>query len=272
MGKDLWRLIRHGPATGAVNMAVDEAIARASAEGLTPPTLRFYAWEPPCVSLGRHQPLAAVDVSRCAELGYDIVRRPTGGRAILHTDELTYSLAAAQGHPLMGGLVLDVYLRLAAGLVEGMRKLGVAAEPAPGTSRPGSDVSAACFEVPSAYEIMAGGKKLLGSAQSRRAGYVLQHGSLPLRGDLARLIECLVLSSEAERNSLMGSLTEHATTLENAAGRPVLFEEACDAITAGFEFALEIELVQDDLTKAERSWASDLARDKYGDPNWTERT
>jgi lipoate-protein ligase A len=265
-------LLRHGLATGAVNMAVDEAIARAVAGDLVPPTLRFYAWEPPCISLGRHQSLAAVDVRRCTELGYDIVRRPTGGRAILHTDELTYSLAAAQSHPLMGGLVLDAYLRLAAGLVEGLRRLGVEAEPAPGTSRPGPDVSAACFEVPSPYEIMADGKKLMGSAQNRRSGFVLQHGSLPLRGDLTRLIECLVLSSEVESDNLRRSLTEHATTLEKAAGRAIAFEEARDAIAAGFESALGIELLPDDLTQAEQNWALELARDKYGHPDWTERT
>jgi lipoate-protein ligase A len=253
-------------------MAVDEAIARAVVEGLAPPTLRFYAWEPPCVSLGRHQPVAALNAARCAELGYDIVRRPTGGRAILHTDELTYSFAARQDDPLMAGLVLDVYLRLATGLVEGLQRLGVEAEPAPGTSRPGPDVSAACFEVPSAYEIVAGGRKLLGSAQSRRAGYVLQHGSLPLRGDLARLIDCLVLASAAEREKLRRSLTEHATTLEEAAGRSIGFDEAGDALAAGFESALAIELVAEELTEPEQAWALELERDKYGHPDWTERS
>jgi lipoate-protein ligase A len=267
-----WRLLRHGLATGAANMAADEAIARAVAERLAPPTLRFYAWEPPCVSLGRHQPIAAVNAARCGQLGYDIVRRPTGGRAILHTDELTYSIAARQDDPLMGGLVMDVYLRLAAGLVDGLQRLGVDAMAAPGTSRAGPDVSAACFEVPSAYEIVAGGRKLLGSAQSRRAGYVLQHGSLPLRGDLARLIDCLVLSSPDERERLRNSLTRHATTLERAAGRPVGFDEASEALAAGFQDALGIVFVEDDLTEVEQTWALELTQEKFGHPDWTERT
>jgi len=213
-----------------------------------------------------------VDVKRCADLGYDIVRRPTGGRAILHTDELTYSVAARQDDPLMSGMVMDVYLRLSDGLVEGLLRLGVEVEPAPGANRAGPDVSAACFEVPSAYEILAGGKKLLGSAQNRRSGFVLQHGSLPLTGDLARLIECLVLSSDAERDKLRRSLTEHATTLEAAAGRSIGFDEAVDALAAGFESALGIELLPADLTEAEQAWALELARDKYGHPDWTERT
>ena len=193
-----WRLIRHGPATGAYNMAVDEAIGRAVAQEAAPPTLRFYAWEPPCVSLGRNQALASVDSARCAALGYDIVRRPTGGRAILHTDELTYSVAARPENPLMAGMVLESYLRLGYGLVAGLEELGIPAEEAPGTNRAGRDVSAACFEVPSAYEIVADGRKLLGSAQTRRSDYVLQHGSLPLTGDLTRLVDCLTFASEEE--------------------------------------------------------------------------
>ena len=117
-----------------------------------------------------------------------IVRRPTGGRAILHTDELTYSVIAAPDHPLMAGLVLDSYLRLSHGLVAGLRRLGIAGRGGAGhATAPGPDVSAACFEVPSAYEIVAGTRKLLGSAQARRAGSVLQHGSLPLTGDLTRV-------------------------------------------------------------------------------------
>src|SRR5512142_460873 len=122
-------------------MAIDEAIGRAVAERVTAPTLRFYAWAPPCVSLGRNQPLEAVDAARCAARGYAIVRRPTGGRAILHTDELTYSIAAPDDHPLMAGMVLDAYLRISHGLVAGLRRLGIEAEEAPGSSRAGPDVS-----------------------------------------------------------------------------------------------------------------------------------
>ncbi len=202
-------------------MAIDEAISQAVAEGLAPPTLRFYAWEPPCVSLGRNQKIAEVDAGRCAELGYDVVRRPTGGRAILHTDELTYSIIAAPDHPLMAGYVLDSYLRISRGLVAGLRRLGIEAEEAPGANRAGPDVSAACFEVPSAYEIVAGGRKLLGSAQHRRARSVLQHGSLPLVGDVARVTGCLAFADEAEREALRRSLAQHAATVEQITGRRV---------------------------------------------------
>jgi lipoate-protein ligase A len=252
-------------------MAIDEAIGRAVAARLVPPTLRLYAWEPPCVSLGRHQSLMAVDTACCATRGYHIVRRPTGGRAILHTDELTYSIVTPPDHPLMEGLVLDSYLRLSQGLIEGLRRLGIDARPAPETNRAGPDVSAACFEVPSAYEILAGGRKLMGSAQARRSDHVLQHGSLPLTGDLMRVVDCLILPSEAEREALRRSLSAHAVTVEELLVRPVTFQEAADALIAGFTEALQIELIPGYLTPRERAWVAELVAEKYGNPDWTER-
>ena len=269
---DAWRLLRHGAAPGADNMAIDEAIGAAVSARQVPPTLRFYAWDPPCVSLGRNQPMSAIDAERCAALGYQVVRRPTGGRAILHTEELTYSVVAPPDHPVMRGLVLDAYLRLAGGLVDGLRRLGIPAEEAPATNRAGPDVSAACFEVPSAYEIVVRGRKLLGSAQNRRSGFVLQHGSLPLAGDLTRLIECLQFSSEADRAALRRSLAEHAVTAEELTGRVIGLQEASDALTAGFTAALGIVLLPSDLTPEEQRCAMELAHDKYGSSTWTGRS
>jgi lipoate-protein ligase A len=132
-------------------------------------------------------------------------------------------------------------------------------------------VSAACFEAPSAYEIMANGRKLLGSAQSRRATVVLQHGTLPLCGELTRLIECLALPSPAEREALRRSLTEHASTLEQLTGRRVTYAEAVEAMIAGFTSALELRLTPGDLNEAEMAWAIDLVCEKYGNREWTER-
>ncbi len=266
-----WRLLRHGHATGAENMAVDEAIAQGIAEGVSPPTLRFYGWAPPCVSLGRNQQVQGIDLAACAQRGYDIVRRPTGGRAILHTDELTYSIAASPDHPLMAGLVLDAYLRISRGLVAGLRRLGIAAEEAPGSNRAGPDVSAACFEVPSAYEITAGGRKILGSAQARRAKSVLQHGSLPLVGDVARVVDCLTFADSAEREALRRSLAEHATTVEQVIGRQVGYEEAMEALIAGVTETLGLELMPGELTEQERTWTKELLRDKYCSDAWTRR-
>ena len=214
-----WRLIiDEEPRSGPANMALDQAIAESCAAGDSPSTIRFYRWNPPAVSLGRHQPVTDVDLSAIDLLGYEVVRRPTGGRAILHIDELTYSVAAAADEPRVRGGVMDAYLRLSNALLSGLQRLGLGAvDKAAGDVRTGPDVSAACFEVPSAYEITSNGRKLMGSAQSRRAGYVLQHGSLPLTGDITRLIDVLALPPD-EAEALRVELGKRACTLAQALG------------------------------------------------------
>ncbi|MBI1296059.1 hypothetical protein GC175_13980 [bacterium] len=270
-----WRLIiEDEPRSGAANMAVDEAIAIAAAAGEVPPTLRFYRWLPPAVSLGRHQKVADVDVAQIEALGYDLVRRTTGGRAILHTDELTYSAAAAAAEPRMAGGVMDAYLRLSNGLLSGLQTLGLQAEKAGGDVRAGRDVSAACFEVPSAYEITARGRKLMGSAQSRRQGYVLQHGSLPLVGDIARLVDVLALP-EDEAATLRAQLSTRALTLADALGVDeesslLDFAHVAAAMSAGFAETLNLDLVLGALTAAEIRCSAELIREQYATPAWTQ--
>lgn len=273
--KATWRLIiEEEPRSGAANMAVDQAIAQACAQGDSPPTLRFYRWQPPAVSLGRHQPLAEIDQGIVAELGYEIVRRSTGGRAILHIDELTYAVAAPSAEQRVQGGVMDAYLRLSNALVRGLQILGLNADKADGDVRVGKDVSAACFEVPSAYEITAHGRKLLGSAQSRRARYVLQHGSLPLTGDITRLIDLLALE-ETEAVALREQLGMHACTLATALALkdndPMLqFTHVADALAQGFAETLNLTFSPDRLTAEEQQISARLIREQYANPTWTE--
>jgi len=266
-----WRLLVTPPAPGAWNMAVDEAIALLAAKGAGRTTLRFYQWQPGAVSLGRHQPSADIDRKAVQERGYGLVRRPTGGRAILHVDELTYSIAGSASDELLSGAVLDTYNRLSEGLVLGLRRLGLDAEKAPGTTRTGPDVSAACFEVPSAYELCVGPAKIMGSAQSRRAGYVLQHGSLPLRGDITRLVDVLVVSDESERASLSATLASRATTVEKALGRQVTFWEAATLLIDGLSSALGVDFYEGELSAGEVELAQKLEAETYGNPVWLDR-
>lgn len=270
-----WRLmIEEAPRSGAANMAVDQAIAQACAAGESPPTLRFYRWQPPAISLGRHQRLAEIDQAAAAAHGYEIVRRSTGGRAILHTDELTYAVAAHADEPRVQGGVMDAYLRLSHALIAGLRHVGLQADQASADVRAGADVSAACFEVPSAYEITVGNRKLLGSAQSRRARYVLQHGSLPLVGDITRLIDLLVLD-EQEATRLRAQLASHACTLATALGvadddPAVRFEAVAAALVKGFQETLALTFQWGALTPAEAHHTARLIREQYANPAWTE--
>ena len=248
----VWRLmIERAPRTGAWNMALDEAIMDAVAEVKALPTLRFYAWEPPCLSLGKRQPLDGIDLACCRADGIDVVRRATGGFAILHTDELTYSVAIRPDDPRADGAILDAYRKLSQGLMAGLRLLGATPEMNPVVPGGVHNASAACFEMPSAYEIVMDGRKLIGSAQVRPAGRVLQHGSLPLTGDIARLVPYLAYEDVSEREALAKHLRERATTISSALGRAVSFDEAAEAMAHGFAEALNLTLESSAPTTAE---------------------
>jgi lipoate-protein ligase A len=265
-----WRLLNTGLADGPTNMAIDEAILWAVAEGESLSALRFYGWQPPCLSIGYSQSMESeVDVARCREAGIGLVRRPTGGRSILHTDELTYSVIAPQAEPRVVGGVIESYRRLSAGLVAGLRGLGLAVAQVEAANNKGE--SAACFDAPSNYEITVGGKKLVGSAQVRKKRVVLQHGSLPLEGDIARIFDFLKVSSEERREELKQELRARATSLELALGHGVSFEEVALHLAAGFAQALDLRLIPGQLSEHELALAEKLRREKYAAREWNFR-
>lgn len=261
-----WRLLVTDLQDGATNMAVDEAILVAVAAGLSPPTLRFYGWEPPCVSVGYAQSLRGeIELETCRQEGYQWVRRPTGGRAVLHIDELTYSVVAPQEEPRVAGDIVTSYRRLSRGLIEGLRLVGCQTAQAGYQDGPKTaPESAACFDVPSHYEVTALGRKLVGSAQVRRRGVVLQHGALPLAGDVTRLADVLALDA-GEKQALRAKLAARAVTLEEASGRQVSFEEAAAALARGFAQALNLILEPGELSPGEQQKATELCRRYRGD-------
>lgn len=261
-----WRLIVDtGARTGAENMALDEAIMEAVAAGDAAPTLRLYQWAPPCLSLGKRQPLDGVDLAACRADDVDVVRRATGGWSILHTDELTYSIALRPDDPRVSGAILDTYRTLSEGLIHGLRLLGANAEMNPVIPGGAQNTSAACFEVPSAYEITLGERKLIGSAQTRPAGKVLQHGSLPLHGDIARVARYLTFTSEEQRTALTAHLRERATTLSDALSHSVTFAEAAQAMAYGFAEALNVELAPGEASVREIAVAHEIHDRKVGE-------
>ena len=268
---DTWRLLITPPAHGAWNMALDQAILEHIGRGESIPTLRLYSWQPPCLSLGYAQPFADVDVARLNERGWDVVRRPTGGRAILHTDEVTYSITAPNDEPRVAGSILESYNRLASALLQAVKSIGLPVEIKEDSGTHQATPNPVCFEVPSTYEITVHGKKLIGSAQARRKEGVLQHGSLPLTGNLARITEALTFADESARQDAAKRLLARAATVESVLGREVLWNDAAQAFVWAFETTLELKLEEQSLSESERGRADELVREKYANPDWTKR-
>ncbi len=261
-----WRLLTSDPLDGATNMAVDEALLRSRVLTSGPPTVRFYGWRPPTVSLGYAQPLdGTIDRDRCAALGIGLVRRPTGGSAILHEGperEVTYSVVAREGDFEGADDVLETYRVIGQGLVAGLARLGVAAQLAPlvrGRSEPGG-APAFCFRRTGAYEIAVGGRKLIGSAQRRQRGAFLQHGSVVLDADPARIRA--VFPAEVDPTGGM-------TTLADALGAPPARDAVVAALTVGLEVALGVSLEPAGLSPDETALADALVRAKYRSDDWT---
>ncbi|MDY6826102.1 MAG: lipoate--protein ligase family protein [Bacillota bacterium] len=175
-----WRLILDPPLRGEKNMGKDLAIMEEVAAGESLPTLRIYRWSPPAVSLGYFQDEnEVVDLAACAEAGIDVVRRPTGGRAVFHDQELTYSIIVPEAHPFINnGGVMESYRAISRGLITAFNLLEIPAYLTPEKEKRAILAPGSCFDTPSAYEIQVDGKKVVGSAQLRRKGIVLQHGSI----------------------------------------------------------------------------------------------
>ena len=249
---DAWRLIVEAPSAGAWNMAVDEAILDSYAGPAPPaaPTLRLYGWDPPTLSLGsspRDDEPPAVD-------GVDRVRRPTGGAAVLHHLERTYSVCARLREPPFPGGVVETYREISEALVEAMRGLGV--DDASGAGAGAARGGIVCFETASTHEIQAGGRKLIGSAQLRRRSAFLQHGSIPLGVDLdlsARVF------GRAPREELF-------TDLGRALGREVGSEELDRALIDAFEARFDMRFRRGGLDEGERERAEVYAAGKYSGP------
>ena len=260
-----WRLLNSGARDGATNMAIDEAILESVVAGRVAPTLRFYAWDPPCISVGYGQPISDVDRAACEQWGWDVVRRPSGGRAILHVDELTYSVCAAPDESRVAGGIVESYGRLASGLLAGLRGLGLEpAESKPAYAPEQGAEGPVCFDGPARYEITVAGRKLVGSAQARPKGGILQHGTLPLTGDITRVIDGLAWNGPARER-----LSQRAVTLEEVLGRAITFEEAAEAMANGFRAPLNLRLVPGDLSVAEWDAADRIRREKYTSDHWT---
>jgi lipoate-protein ligase A len=269
---DAWRLLLDAPAGGAWNMAIDEVLLDGVAADAAPPTLRFYEWSPPCLSLGYFQPFDVVDVDACRALGVEVVRRPTGGRAILHDRELTYTVALPASLLGHDGGVLPSYYRLSLALQEGLHRLGIPATLAPESAASGPLHGPICFDRPSAHEILLHGRKLVGSAQVRRGGGLLQHGSILIEPRIDKLTACLRLPRDSA-GSPPGDGSERIE--EGVAGLAEVgvtqVARIAHAIAAAFAARFGVSLKVAPLRADELAAAEALAGSKYRSAGWTER-
>lgn len=241
----LWRFENTGPAAGVFNMKRDEELALALCNGTGQPTLRIYTWQPWAISIGWHQSLDDINIEKARNDGYDVVRRPTGGRAIFHAEEVTYAVVFEVQHQT----IQDVYARISQALLHTLSLLGVDAtfekqQPHfPSLYR--SVAGASCFSSTGRYEITVDGKKLIGSAQRRYSTpegkeVVLQHGSL-LVGTAHRNLVTYLTVPEAARNHIRLALETKTTELSTVLNRKIQIEEIADAMRRGFEEAWNIQ-------------------------------
>ena len=257
-----WRLIISPASDGAWNMAVDEAVLESVIAGSSPPTLRFYTWDPPCLSLGYNQRAAeSCDMEAVRSRGYTMVRRRTGGRAVLHDDELTYSVIA-DSLLFGGGAVLDVYMMISSALADGLKSFGSAADLVPAYSDRGKEKTAACFDVPSSFEVAWKGRKIIGSAQFRSGRHFLQHGSILMSADIDALLKVCALP-----DSMKARLTGGIATVDEALARKTGAYELAGPISDEFGRLVGSTLEESGLSETELRRASELLV-KYRSDEW----
>lgn len=255
MAKYPCRLLSTGFNDAYYNMGLDEAllesVAAAQLTGSDQAVLRFYGWDPPAVSVGYSQSLAdEVDIASARRHGFDIVRRVSGGGAVLHKSELTYSIILPLDHPLAGGGLDESYRILCWGLISGFSFLGIDAVFS-GTN-----------------DILAGGRKISGNAQTRRLDCLLQHGTVLLSSDVEAMFEVLKVPKDIGRGRSISEAKKKVSSLSLILGREVPYDEAETAVTMGFSRALGLDLVKSRVNPGEETRAHELASAKFKTREW----
>ncbi|HVB60782.1 MAG TPA: biotin/lipoate A/B protein ligase family protein [Ktedonobacteraceae bacterium] len=260
-----YRFLDTGVQDAALNMAIDEAVLMHHLRGDAPPTLRVFRWTRPSISLGRFQHVEReIETRRCDELGVALVRRPTGGRAVYHRDEFTYSIVIGKRYGTPSGVVA-AYAYLARGILAAMNSLGIQAELS--DERVSKHPSAACFASSTQADLTSGGYKLVGSAQVWREDALLQQGSLPLDDRAAEFFSMLRFPSGEARASELALYREKTQPL-HAFAPQAAWDDVADAFRAGFSIALGVEFAPGELSASEWALARQLVEEKYNRLEW----
>jgi len=267
-----WRYLDTGFSNGYENMAIDEAIFTGCQQGKSPPTIRFYGWSPPAVSLGYFQKTEnTVDFKACARRGIDVVRRLSGGRAVLHDKELTYSLICPEGMLPFTTNILETYKIISECLISALKSLNLNVQWVTFRDKHSSSThlhkkTASCFSSPSWYEITVEGKKICGSAQKRGGGVFLQHGSILLEHDMEILAE--VLFSRKSKQELIAEICSTTTSINHHLCKKITFYELQILVLKSFEEHLGIALHKGELTDYEYTLKDHLLKERYQHSEW----
>jgi len=239
-----FRLLKTGYNNAFMNMAIDEAILQSKVM----PTIRLYGWKPSAVSIGYFQSLKEeVDLDKCKEYGVDFIRRVTGGGAVYHDKELTYSLIAQEN--FVSKDILESYKQICNGIIKGLEKINIRAQFA------------------GINDIITNGKKISGNAQTRKQGMILQHGTIIMDVNAEKMFSILKVPDEKIKDKLIQNVKERVTSVKKL-GKEVSFEELSNKIADGFREALNVELVEQKLTKTELNLAKELEKTKYKTKEW----
>jgi len=261
--KHCFRLLDSGPQEAFVNMAVDQAIAHSVETGRSKPTIRFYTWAAPALSIGAFQPIREVNLDRCRTMGIPIVRRITGGRALLHEAEMTYSVTCPIPSPFFPSNLQDCCRIIAEALQIGLQQIGLTAQIVPPTHRRRTKPHAPdCFSSPSLYELTVDHRKLVGSAQRRWLKVFLQHGSIPIQTDRSLEKELIVSAIKGRQKTVrLSELFDMIPSLEKLK----------NALAFGFEKRLGTTLQKGSLTVQENAHIQELVQTRYAAEAWTHR-
>ena len=252
--KEKWRLLKTENNTAAANMAIDRAVLVANSEGKVPPTVRFFTWKPPAISIGYFQSLEEeVDLDVCEKLGVDYVRRMTGGGAVFHDEELTYSIVIPESHSQIPKNIIESYARICGGLMKGLKHLGIESKYAP------------------INDIVTDGKKISGNAQTRKVKTVLQHGTILIDVDVDKMFSLLKVPNEKIKDKLIADVKQRVTSVKQILGEDIRFNEAAEAMKIGFEEEFNVELVEGTLTKEEIGLTKKFERECFSTRDWNHR-
>jgi lipoate---protein ligase len=252
--KEQWRFLVTNANTAYRNMAIDLAVLKANSEGHVPPTVRFYYWQPSAITIGYFQSLKEeVDLDMCKKQGVDYVRRITGGGAVFHEHELTYSIVIPESHVEMPKNIMDSYSRICGAIMKGLKNIGIDS-----TYHPIND-------------ILSNGKKISGNAQTRKYNTVLQHGTVLLDVDVEKMFSLLRVANEKMIDKLVSDVKQRVSSIKHVLDREVFFDELLDDMKKGFEDEFNVELIKGELTDYELELSDKFDKERFASYDWNHK-